>query len=71
MPRSSGTDAMVMQITGAGIPTFVLGIPIRYMHTPVELTSLKDIQRAGRLLARFVTSLESDSLQSLFNGGAA
>jgi putative aminopeptidase FrvX len=41
------------------------------MHTPVELTSLKDIRRAGRLLARFITSLKPDSLQSLFSGGAA
>ncbi len=71
MPRSSGTDAMVMQITAAGIPTFVLGIPIRYMHTPVELAALNDIRRAGRLLARFVTSLEPGSLGSLFSGGAA
>jgi len=36
------------------------------MHTPYELTTLTDIRRAGRLLARFITSLESDSLVSLF-----
>jgi putative aminopeptidase FrvX len=35
MPKSSGTDGMAMQITAEGIPTFVLSIPIRYMHTPV------------------------------------
>ena len=51
MPRSSGTDAMAMQITAAGVPTMVIGIPIRYMHTPYELTTLMDIRRAGRLLA--------------------
>ena len=65
MPASSGTDAMAMQITSAGIPTLVIGIPIRYMHTPVELTALKDIRRAGRLLARFITSLEVVSLSTL------
>lgn len=70
MPRGSGTDGMAMQISAAGIPTLVIGIPIRYMHTPVELTSLADIRRAGRLLARFITSLNADSLSTLFNGGA-
>ena len=67
MPRSSGTDAMAMQITAAGVPTMVIGIPIRYMHTPYELTTMTDIRRAGRLLARFITSLEADSLVSLFS----
>lgn len=66
MPRSSGTDAMAMQITAAGIPTMVLGIPIRYMHTPYELTALADIRRAGRLLARFITSLDAETLPTLF-----
>ncbi len=66
MPSSSGTDGKAMQITAAGVPTMVIGIPIRYMHTPYELTTLTDIRRAGRLLARFITSLESDSLVSLF-----
>lgn len=65
MPQSSGTDSMAMQITAAGIPTMVIGIPIRYMHTPVELTALADIRRAGRLLARFISGLEVDSLSTL------
>ncbi len=65
MPRSSGTDGMAMQITAAGVPTMVIGIPIRYMHTPYELTTLTDIRRTGRLLARFIMSLEADSLTDL------
>jgi endoglucanase len=65
MPRSSGTDAMSMQITAAGVPTMVIGIPIRYMHTPYELTTMKDIRRAGRLLARFIMNLETDSFTDL------
>lgn len=68
MPRSSGTDAMEMQITRSGIPTFVVGIPIRYMHTPVELTAINDIKRAGRLLARFICGLDADSLTRLYAG---
>jgi endoglucanase len=65
MPASSGTDGMAMQVTAAGIPTFVMSIPIRYMHTPVEMVALKDIQRAGRLLAEFVSSLEPDFLSAI------
>jgi endoglucanase len=65
MPRSSGTDGMATQITGEGIPTLVLGIPIRYMHTPVEMVALKDIQRAGRLLAEFIARLESDFMSTI------
>ena len=60
MPRHSGTDAMGMQIVAEGIPCAVLGIPLRYMHTPVEEVCLKDISRAGHLMAEFIASLEPD-----------
>jgi putative aminopeptidase FrvX len=65
MPKSSGTDGMAMQITAEGIPNFVLSIPIRYMHTPVEMVALKDIQRAGRLLAEFIAGLEPDFIGTI------
>jgi tetrahedral aminopeptidase len=65
MPKSSGTDGMAMQITAEGIPNFVMGIPIRYMHTPVEMVMLKDIQRAGRLLAEFIAGLEPDFISTI------
>jgi endoglucanase len=65
MPRMSGTDAISMQVASEGIPTMVVGIPLRYMHTPVEVVSVKDIQRAGRLLAEFVVSLEEDFLEKI------
>lgn len=65
MPRHSGTDAFSMQVTGAGLPTMVVGIPLRYMHTPVEVVSLKDITRAGHLLAEFVANLTPDFMDTL------
>ncbi len=65
MPRHSGTDAFAIQVTAEGIPCLVLGIPLRYMHTPVELVSLKDIQRTGRLLAEFISGLEPDFLEQI------
>jgi putative aminopeptidase FrvX len=65
MPEYSSTDADAMQLTAEGIPTMVVSIPERYMHTPVELVALKDIQRAGRLLAEFVASLEADFINKI------
>jgi len=65
MPRMSGTDAYAMQVAAEGIPTMVVSIPLRYMHTPVEVVSLKDIQRTGRLLAEFISGLESDFMSTI------
>lgn len=65
MPEYSLTDADAMQLTAEGVPTMVLSIPQRYMHTPVELVAVKDIQRAGRLLAEFIVSLETDFIKNI------
>jgi endoglucanase len=65
MPRRSGTDADALQTAAEGIPTMVLGIPLRYMHTPVEMVSIKDITRTGRLLAEFAASLDEKFLDRL------
>jgi tetrahedral aminopeptidase len=61
----SGTDAYPMQVTAEGIPTALVDFPIRYMHTPVESVSVKDIQRAGRLLAEFIASLDPDFVETI------
>ena len=65
MPRHSGTDAYALQIAREGIPSFVVGLPLRYMHTPVELVSMKDIARIGRLLAEFIANLSVDFVDQL------
>jgi endoglucanase len=65
MPTHSGTDAFAVQITAEGIPTALLEFPLRYMHTPVESVMLKDIQRVGRLLAEFITSLPADFVETI------
>ena len=67
MTGSSGTDAWAVQVAGEGIPTGVLGIPIRSMHTPVETVSAKDVERAGRLLAEFITGLDEEFYQGLID----
>lgn len=63
--RPPGTDAWAIQISRAGIPAGLICIPQRNMHTPVETCSVKDIERAGRLLARFISRLDGAFLSSL------
>jgi putative aminopeptidase FrvX len=65
IPKHSGTDAYAMQVAAQGIPTAVLEIPLRYMHTPVEMIAIKDAQRMGRLLAGFVAALEADFIEKI------
>ena len=65
LPIHSGTDAIGLQVAAEGIPCMVLSIPLRYMHTPVEVVSLKDIQRAGRLLAEFIARLDVDFMKKI------
>ena len=65
MPRHSGTDAYALQVAAEGIPTMIVSIPLRYMHTAVEMISMKDITRAGRLLAEFAASLDLEFMDKL------
>jgi endoglucanase len=58
-PRATGTDANVMQISRDGVATGVVGIPNRYMHSPVEVVSLDDLDHAAQMLAAFCTSATS------------
>jgi len=48
--RATGTDANVMQISRRGVATALVKIPLRYMHTPVEVLSLSDLENAVRLI---------------------
>lgn len=57
-PGPTGTDAWAIQITRSGIPTGLLGVPVRYMHNPVEMMDLNDVRRCGRLLALAVAGLD-------------
>ncbi len=59
-PGNTGTDAWAIQVTRSGIPTLLLSIPLRYMHTTVETLSYKDVVGAGKLLAFFIRSLDGD-----------
>ncbi len=60
-PRGTGTDANAMQLSRGGVATAVVGIPNRYMHTPVEVVSLMDVQQAATLIARWIRNLKQDT----------
>jgi tetrahedral aminopeptidase len=59
--KATGTDANVIQINRAGVATGLVSIPNRYMHSPVEMISLDDIDHAADLLARFVEGLSGEA----------
>lgn len=64
-PGATGTDAWAIQVAREGIPTALLSIPIRNMHSPVETADMRDLERTGRLLAHFIASLDDDFMGSI------
>lgn len=64
-PGPTGTDARAMQITREGIPALCLSLPLRYMHTSVELIDFNDIKNAAKLLALFISSISNENLEGL------
>lgn len=59
MSATSGTDTDVIFWTRGGIPSALVSLPNRYMHSPVELVSLKDLEKIPRLLMAFAHSLKA------------
>lgn len=62
---NSGTDAWAIQVARDGVPSALLSIPLRNMHSPVETLDLRDIERTGRLLAQVIASLDSDFMATM------
>lgn len=52
-PRATGTDANAIQLSREGVATGLIGIPNRYMHSPVEVVALSDLERSAEILAEF------------------
>lgn len=59
-PRPTGTDARALQVSRDGVPSVLLSIPLRYMHTPNEVINPKTVDTAGKMIALFIASLEED-----------
>ena len=58
--KVTGTDARAIQVNRSGVATALISIPNRYMHTPVEMISLLDIDHTADLMARYCESIEPD-----------
>ena len=57
MEGHTGTNGWHMQICLEGIPTSVVSLPLKYMHSPIEVISLEDLEHTAQLLAAFVKDL--------------
>lgn len=57
--RATGTDTDDIYPSRSGVPTALVSIPLRYMHSPVECVSMQDVSAGATLIAAFVNSLES------------
>jgi putative aminopeptidase FrvX len=57
--RGTGTDADAIHLSRAGIPTGLVSVPLRYMHSPVEVARLDDMDAAAQLIAAFAQLLEA------------
>ena len=55
MGDDTGTDAENLASSRAGVPTALLSIPLRYMHTPSEVVCLSDVENTARLMAAMLT----------------
>jgi tetrahedral aminopeptidase len=59
--KATGTDANAIQLTRDGVAAGLVGLPNRYMHSPVEVVSLADLDHAARLLAAFCADVTADT----------
>ncbi|MGI8631579.1 MAG: M42 family metallopeptidase [Solirubrobacterales bacterium] len=59
--RGTSTDADAIHLSRAGVPTGVLSIPLRYMHSPVEMVQLSDVQACARLIAAVAQRLDASA----------
>ncbi len=57
MAGHTGTNGWEMQISREGVATAVLSVPLKYMHSPIEVLSLTDLENTAALLAAFVEDL--------------
>lgn len=57
LPGRSGTDCWAIQVSQQGVSTALLSLPLKYMHTPVEVMDLQDAEAMVDLLTAFVVAL--------------
>jgi endoglucanase len=60
-PCATHTDADAIYLTRTGVPTGLVSVPNRYMHSPNEVVALADLESSAQLLAAFIRSLDSST----------
>ncbi len=65
MPGGAGTDAYAVEVSREGVPTVLISVPSRYMHSPVEVVHTGDVERIGRLMAHFIAGLDESFVDEL------
>lgn len=64
-PGSTGTDAWKIQVSGDGVAALLISIPIKYMHTSVEMVNIDDIKSVGRMMATLIENIKGEDLEGL------
>ncbi len=67
VPRTTSTDADELGAARGGVPTVLLELPLKYMHTTVELMDWKTLKEGGRLLAHFAAAVSPSWEDELWN----
>ncbi|MBI4712645.1 MAG: M20/M25/M40 family metallo-hydrolase, partial [Planctomycetes bacterium] len=60
-PGATGTDANMIQLTKSGVAAGLVSVPNRYMHTPIEVISLTDLENAAKLFAAFTYKVTANT----------
>lgn len=66
-PGPTPTDARSIQLAREGVPSALISVPLRYMHTSVELVHARDIIQAGRLIAYLMLKIDDDFMNEIKN----
>ena len=59
--RGMSNDTNAVQLSRCGVATACLGLPLRYMHSPVEVVALADMDSCAELMAEFLRGLPADA----------
>lgn len=70
MPGGTGTNSDAVAVSGPGVKTGLLSIPLRYMHTAAEVVALADIESTGRLAAEYILGAAGRGLGPRTEGGS-
>ena len=63
MTGDPGTNASATQISREGVPTVMVSVPLRYMHTPREVVRISDIEQSAQLIAQFLREFGQEAAQ--------